>query len=52
MGANDKLAATFHPDPTPYACENCGKRWATTTVADDCCGPWLGDLDEDYRGYN
>lgn len=46
MGANDKAAATFHhdpaPDPTPYECADCGQRWATRSVAQDCCDDTVG----------
>lgn len=39
---SDKVAATFHPDPKPYLCENCKQAWATPSAAQDCCGDWLG----------
>lgn len=42
MSANDKTAATYHPNPKPYECPECEKPWATPSAAQDCCGDWLG----------
>lgn len=38
MGANDKLAATFHPATTgaEYPCGDCGTVWDTKLAADEC----------------
>lgn len=43
MGANDKLAATFHPG---YACTECGTGWNNEASADRCCG------NDDLTGYD
>lgn len=37
MGANDKLAATFHPEPAPaHICDDCGAIWTAKAAADEC----------------
>jgi hypothetical protein len=39
MGANDKVAATLHPDPEPtpvHPCRDCGAIWTSKSAADEC----------------
>jgi hypothetical protein len=38
MGSNDKLAATFHPEPAaaPYRCRDCDSPHDAKSAADEC----------------
>ena len=38
MGANEKFAATFHPEPVAisYVCGDCGSPWGSQSSADEC----------------
>lgn len=44
MGANDKVAATYHPNPAPtYTCTTCEREWGNADSAHVCCSlDWLG----------
>jgi hypothetical protein len=46
MGASEKYAATFHPEPWHH-CESCGCEWRSVISAAMCCDALSNDLHRD-----
>lgn len=46
MGANEKVAATFHP-LTKYVCEYCKSEWKHPISAALCCDVLSNELDDE-----
>lgn len=47
MGANEKVAATFHPQKRWHVCEYCGSEWQHPISAALCCDVISNELDDD-----